>query len=223
LENTDVEVQLADVVGKLQATAKQLISTLDALNRQTELSEDERIRLFGQKDELVEQKKSLEEQQALLQKKKEKLKILSPIDGQVMLSWDVERSLQNRTVEPGQMLMSIADPTKDWELELFMPERRMGHIDLARKTMGDELPVRYILATDPDTNRDGRVRHIEEIAQVHGDEGNSVRVRVAINQKDISDPRPGSTVTAKLLCGRRSIGYTWFHEAVEWLQAKVFF
>ena len=223
LENTDVKVQLADIEGKLAATKKQLVSTLDALNRQTELSEDERIRLFGQKEELTEQERSLKNQQNLLKEKEEKLKIKSPIDGQVMLSWDVERSLQNRTVEPGQMLMSIADPAKDWELELFMPERRMGHIDLARKAIGDELTVRYILATDPDTPRDGRVRHIEEIAQVHGEEGNTVRVRVAIEKQDISDPRPGSTVTAKLLCGRRAIGYTWFHEAVEWLQAKVFF
>ncbi len=83
-----------------------------------------------------------------------------------MISWDVARSLKNRTVEPGQVLMSVADTRKAWELELFMPERRMGHIDAARKQMGDALKVRYILATDPHTTREGTVKTIEEIAQV---------------------------------------------------------
>ena len=119
--------------------------------------------------------------------------------------------------------MSIADTQKEWELELFMPERRMGHVDLARKDLGPELPVNYILATDPNTSREGKVKNIEEIAQVREQE-NTVRIRVAIDEKaGMQDPRPGATVTAKLFCGRRAIGYTWFHEAVEWLQAHVFF
>jgi hypothetical protein len=58
---------------------------------------------------------------------------------------------------------------------------------------------------------------------MHEDEGNVVRIKVAIDKQDIYDPRPSATVTGKVLCGRRSIGYAWFHEAVEWLQANVFF
>lgn len=224
LDNTEVAVQLADVVGKLQATNEQLNSAIDATSRQSRLTEDERIRLFGQIAELRAQKASLEHQRKLLEEKQQKLRILSPITGKVMLSWDVARSLVNRTVGPGDMLMSIADTQKDWELELFMPERRMGHVDLAREDLGPELPVKYILATDPNTSRQGTVKTIEEIAQVREQE-NTVRVRVAIdiNEAGVRDPRPGASVTAKLYCGRRAIGYTWFHEAVEWLQAHVFF
>jgi multidrug efflux pump subunit AcrA (membrane-fusion protein) len=225
LENTDVEVQLVDVAGKLQAANSQLLSAQDAVARQADLTEDERIRLFGQVEELTEQIKSLQKQQELLRNKQSKLTIKSPIAGKVMISWDVARSLKGRTVEPGQVLMSVADTQKDWELELFMPERRMGHVDIARKQSTGPLAVKYILATDPDTSRDGLVKTIEEIAQVHGEEGNTVRVRVDIDlqQAGVLDPRPGATVTAKLLCGRRAIGYTWFHEAIEWLQSRVFF
>ena len=52
LDNTEVAVQLADVVGKWQATNEQLNSAIDATSRQSKLTEDERIRLFGQIAEL---------------------------------------------------------------------------------------------------------------------------------------------------------------------------
>ena len=228
LRNTDLEVQLEKVIGELQATQEQLLSVRYALTSRSRLSDEERIRLSGQEEELLKQKESLEKQKQLLENKRKRLVIHSPVDGRVMLSWDVERSLKNRTVEVGQVLMSVADPEGDWELELFMPERRMGHVDAARQELKaqdpqSDLPVTYILATDPDRPRSGRVKHVEEIAQVHQDEGNTVRIRVAIDKSDIQDPRPGASVTARVLCGRRPIGYAWFHEAFEWLQANVFF
>jgi hypothetical protein len=164
---------------------------------------------------------SLSRQHDLLSEKTKQLEIKAPIAGRVMLAWDVEKSLMNRTVDVGQVVMSIADLSRDWEVELFMPERRMGHIDTARKD-GAGSVVKYILATEPKTERVGKVKHLQKITQMHDEEGHSVQIRVAIEDK-ISDPRPGTTVTGKVLCGRRAIGYTWFHEAVEWVQANILF
>ena len=63
----------------------------------------------------------------------------------------------------------------------------------------------------------------KRITQMHDEEGHTVRIRVKINQADLKEPRPGTTVRGKILCGRRPIGYTWFHEAIEWVQANVLF
>ena len=57
------------------------------------------------------------------------------------------------------------------------------------------------------------------------DEGNVVEITVAINKQDI-DPanlREGAAVTGKVHCGRRSLGYVWFHDLFAFIQAKVFF
>ncbi len=35
--------------------------------------------------------------------------------------------------------------------------------------------------------------------------------------------RAGATVTGKVHCGRRSLGYVWFHDLFAFIQAKVFF
>jgi len=224
LENTDLEVQLRDVLGQLQTTQEQLASASDSLTRRDlQLSDDEKVRLAGQVKELKVRIESLERQHELLVSKNERLTIKAPISGQVMLSWDVEESLLNRTVEPGQVLMAIADPSGDWELELFMKETRIGKVDLARNDLKKDLAVKYVLATDPAHEHEGVVSDVEEITQMHDEEGHTVRVKVAINQADITEPRPGTTVRGKVLCGRRAIGYTWFHEAIEWVQANILF
>ena len=53
--------------------------------------------------------------------------MLSPITGDV-ITWQVAEKLQLRPVEKGQLLMTVADPTKEWELEIHMPEDRMGAV-----------------------------------------------------------------------------------------------
>jgi hypothetical protein len=186
------------------------------------LSEEEAIRLDGQIAEMTVRLESLTRQHDLLIDKRKLLEIRAPIAGQVMLAWDVEKSLMNRTVEVGQVLMSVADLSGKWEVELFMPERRMGHIDTARKD-GSGSRVDYILATEPETERTGEVNYVQKITQMHEEEGHSVQIRVNIEDSEINEPRPGTTVTGKILCGRRAIGYTWFHEAVEWAQANILF
>ncbi|MEX0820002.1 MAG: biotin/lipoyl-binding protein [Pirellulaceae bacterium] len=225
LENTDLEVQLQEVLGQLQTTHEQLLSATDSLTRgaNSNLSEDEKVRLGGQIRELNARMKSLELQHKLLLKKNDLLNIKAPMSGQVMLSWDVEESLMNRTVEPGQVLMTIADPTGEWELELYMKETRAGKVDLARHDIKPNLDVKYVLATDPGAERNGTVEDIEDITQMHDEEGHTVRIRVAIKQSDLRDPRPGTTVRGKVLVGRAPIGYTWFHEAFEWVQANILF
>ena len=223
LKNTDLEVQLEDILGQKLATTEQLGSVKDSLNRrELGLSEDERVRLAGQVKELTKKLESLNRQLTLLEEKKSQLVIRAPLGGQVMLSWDVEESLMNRTVEPGQVLMTIADPKAEWELDLYMKETRSGKVDIARQEIKPDLKVKYVLASDPGNEHEGTVADVERITQMH-DEEHTVRIRVKINQSDLKEPRPGTTVRGKILCGRRPIGYTWFHEAIEWVQANVLF
>jgi hypothetical protein len=44
--------------------------------------------------------------------------------------------------------------------------------------------------------------------------------RAAIRPEQL---RPGATVTAKIHCGRRSLGYVWLHELWETIQSRVLF
>ena len=39
---------------------------------------------------------------------------------------------------------------------------------------------------------------------------------------DLTGLRPGATADAKVHCGRASLGYVWFHDAIAWLQRTWF-
>lgn len=230
LRNPDLEVQLTNTLGELQSTQERLRSISNKVGTsgysQAE-TEPQRDSLFSEVKQLRARESSLREQFNVLRKKKEALAIRAPIDGTVMLAWDVEKSLEGRPVTEGQVLMTMARPEGDWELELYMPERRMGHV--YRAIAGQkrvDLPVEFILATDPGTYRYGVVKKVHGATQMHEEEGHSVRMLVSLSpeqQKLLLDPRPGATVTAKVNCGRASLAYAWFHEAVAWLETNVLF
>ena len=223
LRNTDLEVNYADIAGQRTATQEQLLSVQRTLHEEKKLTVEERNRLTGQLGQFRKTYDSLGQQLKLLQQKRAELKVLSPIDGEVV-TWQVQDLLIHRPVRQGQVLMSVADPNSNWELELHMPEERIGHIAAAAEAFKPEkLKVSYILATEPGKAHDGEVEEIGKIAEVKGDEGNVVLVRVAINKDDIPERRPGATVTAKVACGWRPVGYVWFHDLIAWVQTKVLF
>ena len=221
LQNPDLEVRLFSVQGELRSTSEQLRSVLGLRNIPGQNS-TEKNSLAGQALQLRAKIASLEETHTILIRRFKELTVTSPIDGQV-ITWDLENLLLYRPTTKGQVLMSIADPTEPWELIIYMPENRMGHIDHARKELGDKLKVEYISATDPKRHLQGTVREIHTAAQLHDEHGHSVRIVVDIDKKDLKDPRPGASVTAKVHCGRRSIGYVWLHDLFEWFQSRVLF
>ena len=133
--------------------------------------------------------------------------------------------LQGRAVKQGQVLMSVADPTGNWELEVHMPEERIGHVALARKDIQPELPVRFYPGHQSGRRARGRGQGGPGHAEVRPEEGNTVLVRVEFDKSQLrpTDMRPGAAVTAKINCGRVPIGYKYFHDVIGFIQAKILF
>lgn len=340
LRNTDLEVALADIQGQRMANSEQLSSVQRALVEEKKLSIEERNRLSGQRAELIQKQRTLNAQVDLYKAKQAELDVKSPIDG-LVVTWDLRNRLVHRPVQRGQILLRVADPDGPWQLELKMPENRMGHIiaqqekkykesreklmallkedvqaklgenateeeinaevqtasdavpdqqlrerinaefrqrfdaqlqpiaaevvdpelrakldavlaapsygaalaafeqllptiqdsDLSARLYAlprenewdDRLRVPYILATEPGTTRYGKVMEIQRSAEVRGDEGNTVLIKVAVNEADLPDKRPGATVTAQVECGRRSLGYVLLHDVVGFIQSRILF
>jgi hypothetical protein len=227
LRNTDLEVALTDVLGRKASSEEQLVSTRRALLEDKKISADEKTRLAGRAAQLQREIESLEQQRKLYDTKKHDLEVRSPIDG-VIVTWQVRDRLTLRPVEKGQSLMSIADKTGPWELEVHMPDDRLGHINraaLAAKQAGRELTVDYILATDPGTRHYGNVKEIHEQAEVRGEAGNTVLVRVTIDPErhEKEELGAGATVTARIACGKQPLGYVWFHDVLSFIQSQILF
>jgi multidrug efflux pump subunit AcrA (membrane-fusion protein) len=222
MHNTDLQTEITETTGKINATQEQILAKQRSLSSKLKPIEENQLR--GELAELQMALQSLKLQLALKKEKSRELTIVSPIDGEV-ITWQLRELLLGRPVQQGQILMRVADPAKDWELEIHMPEDRMGHIANARREIAPDLKVTYILATNPGTSYEGKIKEVHRSAEVRGDEGNTVLVRVAIAPEDRAQfvsPRPGATVTGKIYCGRASIGYVWFHDLIAGIHKVIF-
>jgi hypothetical protein len=86
-----------------------------------------------------------------------------------------------------------------------------------------DLDVSFILATEPGAAYQGKVEKVAMSTDVRPPEKASVLVTVGFDRDQIPRLRPGATVVSRILCGRRSIGFVWFHNLWETFQKKVLF
>ena len=232
MENQELDIQLEKTYGELSAAGEQLNA---AVRRSSQANRPagrggmpstpaELTQLFGEKARLQKEVSRLQAEYKLLEKKKEDLTVRSPIDGRVASTANFLKQLVGRTVQPGQVLMKVFDPNSVWELEIYMPEDKMGHIRAAeRKANGKKLTATYVLANEPETKREGTVTYIHPLAELHEEHQQSVLMRIDIGNADLKDERVGISATAKVNCGYRPIGYVWFHQIWEFIQSRVFF
>ncbi len=225
-ESPDLDKEIEAVIGAMKEDIAKMASASRDLDRNDELTDEEKSRKASEITQLKESIDSKKKQFALLNAKKDMLTIRSPIDGRVVTS-NVQERLGSRPVNRGDNLLEIADPTKEWELEVLMPEKRMGHVAEAREASKSKLPVTFFLATNPAEQMQGEVEIEELSAEVRGESGNTVLVHVSFDQdklhKVVADPKIGASATAKIHCGKRSIGYVWFHDLVDFVRAKILF
>lgn len=164
----------------------------------------------------------LEERKVILSQIKS-LDIASKGRGRVV-DWQVENKLQDRQVSRGEHLMTIVDEAGDWEIELEMLEKKFGHFANARAELkGQE--VTFVLSSLPNEKFTGEVQSIDQKADVRSEKGNVILVKIRIDKEDVPESLRlyGATVSARIYCGERSLGYVLFREVYETLQRNVFF
>ena len=224
LQSTEIDAEYERLLGERETVQEQF----DAEDRkllQRGLTDEEETQIQGNLDGFIAQISSLNKQITIYQEKLANLEVLSPMDG-ILLTWKPKDQLERRPVKTGQKLMTVVNPDGPWEIEVFMSESRMGHVNRSWNKAEEEkepLKVTYILATDPGKEFEGDVVEIHGAADVHEDEGNTVKIRIRINKDELPELRPGTGVTTKVHCGRRSIGYVWLHDLIAWIQTKILF
>lgn len=228
LENVPLQSQLIDAQRKRQAATDQL-EISRAMRSSSSLTREERNRLEGEILTRQAEIESYNREIEVLEKRLEELVVRSPIAGIVTTS-DLERQLSGRAVQEGNLLLSVADDTGDWVLEVKMPEDKMGHILRAQRELppGERLPVQYILATEPEVRYRGWVKAdgIGARTELDQDEGSVTLITVEPDPENLPLPvvrRPGAEVRARIECGKRAIGYVWFHELIEFVYARILF
>jgi len=227
MRNPDLELRVKEAEGKLKAAKEQWFGLqYQYANSGQKALEADRDKLLVQIKQAQDEVGIQDEQVRLLNARQEQLKVRAPIAGKV-ITWDAKRLLQNRPVETGQVLLTVAAADSKYEIKLFMPEKRSQKVASHRAALkaddpDAELKVEYILMTEPGRTYYGKVAEVSDTTESHEELGNIVPIRVAPDEK-ITAGRPGATVSAYVHCGRRPLGWCLLHEAWEWLEANLFF
>jgi hypothetical protein len=152
--------------------------------------------------------------------------VVAPRQGEVVTP-ETEQ-LVGKVVKPGEPLLQIARREGDWHIEMYIPERHVGHIrEALTKNGGEPLEVDLLLATDPNRRYKGRL-YPEGLGGAVAMHNNEPALFARVELVDISreqlDRMPvGAEVRAKVRCGYRSVGYVWFYELWEFLFEHLIF
>lgn len=225
LRSTEIDVRVGALEGELNSTQAQLRSKRQ-IHMENRGNDEDSNTIAGEIAALTEKEQSLQNQLKLEREKAKDLRILSPRDGRIV-TWDLEILLAGRPVQRGQVLMQVADTEGPWQLELQMPEDRMGYLVRAQEEFGPDLPATFILATEPGVEHHGKIKEVHYSAEVQGEKGSTVLIKVdiegSVDKAQLADLRPGAEVKAKVNCGRRSIGYILFHDLWAFIESRVLF
>jgi polyhydroxyalkanoate synthesis regulator phasin len=222
IKSDDLTKELQVAVGSLRvaiitrrALESELGNTADP-NKRTEI-----IGRIAQKQKEVE---SLRAQVDILKRRVESLEVRAPRAG-VVATFQLKRTLLNRPVRRGEMLIEIKDDQGEWHLELEVAEHRMGHLlraQLRQKKIGLKkigLNVEFHLGTNAVKKYKGKIKLVEPRTNSSQESGSVVVVLCSFDKSQLEvKPRIGADVRAKIDCGQRSWAYCWFGDVAEFFQ-----
>ena len=163
----------------------------------------------------------------LLDRQVQQLQVRAPSAG-VVATFHVDQLLENRPIQRGEILLEVMDPSKNWRLELDVPDYRLGHVLRAQeKFKKQDLDVEFVLATATETKHQAVLEDISTRAVPAEADGSVVEMYVKIDPKTKDELgellRIGADVRAKINCGKQTLGYVLFGDVVEFIQNRLWF
>jgi multidrug efflux pump subunit AcrA (membrane-fusion protein) len=217
------ERQLA---GELRTSQQQLVAIraqrLNASsNRDTKASSyDPQLTELRQLESEV---KNLESQLLLIHEELAQLEVKSPIAGHVV-TWDLQQRLKNRPVSRGDLLLSIESIHQEsWELWLDLPQSKLGPVMVAHRQR-PKLPIRFALGTAPEAAYEAELISMATAIQTNPSKSPYLRLKAQVTStlnEDIA--KSGTSVRAKIDCGKKPLIKAWFHDIRHWWAKHVIF
>ncbi|MFT4558904.1 MAG: efflux RND transporter periplasmic adaptor subunit [Planctomycetales bacterium] len=219
IKNPDLKTQRTAAIGEFKSKEALLRTIHTTLNQRT-TDPNKRNEYEGQMKQTQEEMASLAEQIVIIEDRIASLSVRAPISG-VIATFQLEQLLLNRPVRRGEVLLEIKHDDGEWQLELDVEEKRMGHFLDAVKANGNDFarPVEFVLATDSEQKFQGKISKVSTRANSSQEAGSVVMVFCEFDKTDLPrQPRIGAEVRAKINCGQKSLGYVLFGDVVEFVQ-----
>jgi hypothetical protein len=167
----------------------------------------------------------------------------APING-ILLTSDFREKLLGNYVKPSDPLLRFGkvDPRKpknsEWEIELKIPQKHVGQVLAAYKTLKtEELDVDILLVSAPTRTFRGKLARSRVASEANPNQSDNnepepaVLAWVRVDGKDIPKDYQlppellltGTEVHARVRCGNHAMGYSLFYGVWEFIYEKIVF
>ncbi|APZ93066.1 efflux RND transporter periplasmic adaptor subunit [Fuerstiella marisgermanici] len=213
MTNADLELELQRIQGEYDSAAAELTAV------RAQRITDSQPELSGTEQRLEQRMKHLRELLRLLQNQIDSLNVVAPFSGTVFRK-DPLRELMSRPVQRGQLLLEIVPADTQWQLELTIPDHLAAYVRERVSSVEDAPAVRFMLKAAPDQTLTATLGSIDDAFQVI--DGRIVcRATAELDSLSNVDLRSGESASAFIDCGKRSLGFVWFREVIEfWHQLQ---
>jgi len=222
IRNPGLDLDQGRLGGELQTAQAKLAAVRSVRSRPDDsAAPGDQDRLASEEEQLKQQIEGLANQLSVLRQLREELNVASPLTG-VVLTWNTHQLLDDRPVKQGQTLLAVADAAGPWVLELRVPDSEAGHVLAAKQDDQSDLPVTFLVASDSAVTHRG---HLERVALATDSAGgeSAAEAIVALDGPLPTNARAGARVIVRIHCGRRSIGYVWLHDLIDFVRTSLLF
>lgn len=196
-------------------------------NRQSKSIDEKRLELELESEEhqLTLTLKANSRQLELLKKLNQELTIVAKQDGKIS-SWDVRNRLLHRPVNTGDQLISIYAPESEWQLQVSVPEHRVGLVaEALRKQQANEqepgLRTRIVLASHPNQVIEASLISLAAQATRQSSGSNVVFATAKLPHEGVPLKKDGAVANATIECGRVSAVWLLVRDAYWAIQSRL--
>jgi len=222
LRAPELEIEERRISGEIATLRSRLdsLKTARIRNRVTGSRSGNETDLSAEESDLEAQFKGLTAQLALIHKQSEFLIVKAPFNGRVD-RWDLNQALADRPVTHGQYLCDVLDIDGDWTIELNIPDDVAGYVLNAQSRK--PCPVSYLFRTASDRTYQSHLENISNSVQLDHDGQPVVQSRMPADTDGKSQFRVGAGVLARIHCGKRSLGFVYLREVIEFIRRNTWF
>jgi multidrug resistance efflux pump len=160
---------------------------------------------------------------------KEMMDITSPIDGTI-ITWNPQQRLKGLVVEPNQTLVSIYKMDGMWQLEVNIPQIKVGYVTRAMHRVqndddpnNDDIIAEFAMSTNPNKTYRGVLERVS--IRPHTDDSGIQKFRGIIKvdpkELEVSELKPGAGATVKIFCGKEPLYRVCFHQVIDWCKINL--
>ena len=224
MESREIEEKLVQIEGEL-AEIRQRLQDLELTNTDNDGVDSQfaSAKLAAEIEVLKIRQVTAQENYDQFLDRKNSLRIMSPIDGQVVTP-RLRQRLAERPLNRGDLLMTIADLNGPWELELLIPDRKIDYLK-QRLEDGGHVTFDFKIVSDPEKEFQGVLREIDyRVEPSSSSEVTFVTIYVDIDEQELAGLlRIGTRVYGNFGCGKRSLFFLLTHELRDSLREWLLF